>query len=135
MSLPELIYLANVIGSLNFLIDFVCILLIIYICWGLVNNAAVHLMDDYDGEDRLRKRIKLTVPVTVYVVFAVLSVLTPSDRVVYAMAGAHVVQNVANNERVQNISEDLLVLIEQKLEEQLEQPQQPEQTSEQPAAQ
>jgi hypothetical protein len=51
------------------------------------------------------------------------------------MAGAHVVQNVANNERVQNISEDLLVLIEQKLEEQLEQPQQPEQTSEQPAAQ
>ena len=79
----------------------------------------------YDTEDELNNQLKIksiltkgvkwTIPLTV--IFALLSVLLPTERTVYLMTAAYATQTIAQNDRVQKIGSDVLEVVEKKLSE------------------
>ena len=63
----------------------------------------------------LTKSIKWTIPFAV--IFALISVLLPTERTVYLMTAAYATQTIAQNDRVQKIGSDVLEVVEKKLSE------------------
>ena len=63
----------------------------------------------------LTKSVKWTIPLTI--IFALLSVLLPTERTVYLMTAAYATQTIAQNDRVQKIGSDVLEVVEKKLSE------------------
>ena len=63
----------------------------------------------------LTKSIKWTIPFAI--IFALLSVLLPTERTVYLMTAAYATQTIAQNDRVQKIGSDVLEVVEKKLSE------------------
>ena len=63
----------------------------------------------------LVKSAKWAIPFAV--IFALLSVLLPTERTVYLMTAAYATQTIAQNDRVQKIGNDVLEVVEKKLSE------------------
>lgn len=63
----------------------------------------------------LTKSVKLTIPFTI--IFALVSVLLPTERTVYLMTASYATQTIAQNDRVQKIGSDVLEVVEKKLSE------------------
>ena len=128
MELALLVYFASVVGTLSSLLGaFSFILLVISVVFVmalLTGNLGVK-QHSFETEDELShqlkikkiltKSIKWTIPLTI--IFALISVLLPTERTVYLMTAAYATQTIAQNDRVQKIGSDVLEVVEKKLSE------------------
>ena len=130
MELALLVYFASVVGAfsgllglLSFLLFSVSIAFVITLLIGDlgVKNYSYATATDQELENELKikkiliKSIKWTIPLTI--IFALLSVLLPTERTVYLMTAAYATQTIAQNDRVQKIGSDVLEVVEKKLSE------------------
>ena len=134
MELALLVYFASVVGTfsgllglLSFLLFSVSIAFVITLLVGDLGVKTLYGVKTRYGETEeelnnqlkiksiLIKSIKWTIPFTV--IFALLSVLLPTERTVYLMTAAYATQTIAQNDRVQKIGSDVLEVVEKKLSE------------------
>ncbi|WOZ15071.1 hypothetical protein GNVKYODX_CDS94 [Acinetobacter phage vB_AbaM_AB3P2] len=123
MKLAMLVYFASLSHGLCVFLFFLGIILTIVGAAATINRSITN--DVYDGyadyeiEKKQRadsafnstKKFLLIGPVVV-----ALSILIPSEKTIYIMAGAYATEQIASNERVQKIGSDVLQVIEGKLE-------------------
>ena len=126
MELALLVYFASVVGGVSTLLGISSAVLFlvstVFIITLLVGKLGVKEYS-YDTEEELEnglkikkvliKSIKLTIPFAV--IFALLSVLLPTERTVYLMTAAYATQTIAQNDRVQKIGSDVLEVVEKEL--------------------
>ena len=127
MELALLVYFASVVGSVStllcslaFILSSVSTAFIVILLFG---NLGVKQYEETEEElnnqlkikSILTKSVKWTIPFTV--IFALLSVLLPTERTVYLMTAAYATQTIAQNDRVQKIGSDVLEVVEKKLSE------------------
>ena len=128
MELALLVYFASVVGSISTLLGMSSAVLFAvstaFIVTLLFGNLGVkqYSYDTDQGLDNelkikniLVKSVKWTIPFAV--IFALLSVLLPTERTVYLMTAAYATQTIAQNDRVQKIGSDVLEVVEKKLSE------------------
>ena len=128
MELALLVYFASVVGTFSALLGiFSFILLVISVAFAitlLIGDLGIkkrygeteeELNNQLKIKSTLTKSIKWTIPLTI--VFALLSVLLPTERTVYLMTAAYATQTIAQNDRVQKIGSDVLEVVEKKLNE------------------
>ena len=128
MELVLLVYFASVVGTFSALLGLLSFLLfsvsMVFTITLLAGNLGVKQYS-FEIEDKLNhqlkiksiltKSIKWTIPLTI--IFAILSVLLPTERTVYLMTAAYATQTIAQNDRVQKIGSDVLQVVEKKLSE------------------
>ena len=128
MELALLVYFASVVGTLSGFLGLLSFLLfsvsVVFVITLLAGNLGVKQYG-FETEDKLNhqlkikkilvKSVKWTIPLTV--IFALLSVLLPTERTVYLMTAAYATQTIAQNDRVQKIGSDVLEVVENKLSE------------------
>ena len=128
MELALLVYFASVVGTFSGLLGLLSFLLfsvsIAFVITLLTGDLGVKKRYGETGEELnnqlkiksiLTKSIKWTIPLTI--IFALLSVLLPTERTVYLMTAAYATQTIAQNDRVQKIGSDVLEVVEKKLSE------------------
>ena len=128
MELALLVYFASVVGTFSGLLGLLSFLLfsvsIAFVITLLVGDLGVkkrygeteeELNNQLKIKSILTKSIKWTIPLTI--IFALLSVLLPTERTVYLMTAAYATQTIAQNDRVQKIGSDVLEVVEKKLSE------------------
>ena len=128
MELALLVYFASVVGTfsgllglLSFLLFSVSIAFVITLLTGDLGikkrygETEEELNNQLKIKSILTKSVKWTIPLTV--IFALLSVLLPTERTVYLMTAAYATQTIAQNDRVQKIGSDVLEVVEKKLSE------------------
>ena len=128
MELALLVYFASVVESVSTLLGLLAFILLsvstAFIVTLLIGNLGVKEYS-YDTEEELEnelkikailtKSVKWTIPLTI--IFALFSVLLPTERTVYLMTAAYATQTIAQNDRVQKIGSDVLEVVEKKLSE------------------
>lgn len=128
MELALLVYFASVVGTFSTLLWlFSFVLLVISVAFVITlltgdlgiktryGETEEMLSSQLRIKSTLTKSVKLTIPFAV--VFALLSVLLPTERTVYLMTAAYATQTIAQNDRVQKIGSDVLEVVEKKLSE------------------
>ena len=128
MELALLVYFASVVGAfsgllglLSFLLFSVSIAFVITLLIGDlgVKNYSYATNQELENELKIKKilikSVKWTIPLTI--IFALLSVLLPTERTVYLMTAAYATQTIAQNDRVQKIGSDVLEVVEKELSE------------------
>ena len=128
MELALLVYFASVVGSISNLLwlssFMLCSVSTAFIVALLVGDLGIkkrygeteeELNNQLKIKSILTKSIKWTIPLTI--IFALLSVLLPTERAVYLMTAAYATQTIAQNDRVQKIGSDVLEVVEKKLSE------------------
>ena len=123
-----MVYFASVVGTFSGLLGLLSFLLfsvsIAFVITLLIGDLGVkkrygeteeELNNQLKIKSILTKSIKWTIPFTV--IFALLSVLLPTERTVYLMTAAYATQTIAQNDRVQKIGSDVLEVVEKKLSE------------------
>ena len=128
MELALLVYFASVVGTFSGLLGLLSFLLfsvsIAFAITLLVGDLGVkkryeETEDELNNQLKIKsiltKSIKWTIPLTI--IFALLSVLLPTERTVYLMTAAYATQTIAQNDRVQKIGSDVLEVVEKKLSE------------------
>jgi hypothetical protein len=128
MELALLVYFASVVGTFSNLLGlFSFVLLIISIVFVIILLAGNLGVNEYGYETEnklnhqlkiksiLTKSVKWTIPFTI--IFALISVLLPTERTVYLMTAAYATQTIAKNDRVQKIGSNVLEVVEKKLSE------------------
>ena len=128
MELALLVYFASVVGTFSGLLGLLSFLLfsvsIAFVITLLIGDLGVKKYDyatDQELENELKikkiliKSVKWTIPLTI--IFALLSVLLPTERTVYLMTAAYATQTIAQNDRVQKIGSDVLEVVEKELSE------------------
>ena len=128
MELALLVYFASVVGSIStllwlssFLVFCVSTAFIITLLFGNlgVKQYRDETEDELENELKIKKilvmSVKWTIPLTI--IFALFSVLLPTERTVYLMTAAYATQTIAQNDRVQKIGSDVLEVVEKKLSE------------------
>lgn len=123
MKLALLVYLANVSEGISVLFGLLGVACIISFGFALVNKWCV--FDVYDGNSEQhsneRKKAKASLDSTskfalIGGLMILLAVLIPSEKTIYIMAGAYATEQIATNDRVQKIGNDVLEVIESKLD-------------------
>lgn len=128
MELALLVYFASVVGTFSGLLGLLSFLLfsvsVVFVSTLLAGNLGVKQYS-FETEDKLNhqlkikkiltKSVKWTIPFTI--IFALISVLLPTERTVYLMTAAYATQTIAQNDRVQKIGSDVLEVVENKLSE------------------
>ena len=128
MELALLVYFASVVGVFSGLLGLLSFLLfsvsIAFVITLLVGDLGIkkrygeteeELNNQLKIKSILTKSVKWTIPLTI--IFALLSVLLPTERTVYLMTAAYATQTIAQNDRVQKIGSDVLEVVEKKLSE------------------
>ena len=128
MELALLVYFASVVGSISTLLGMSSAVLfavstafIITLLFGNLGVKRYSYDTDQELENELKikkiliKSVKWTIPFAV--IFALISVLLPTERTVYLMTAAYATQTIAQNDRVQKIGGDVLEVVEKKLSE------------------
>ena len=128
MELALLVYFASVVGTfsellclLSFLLFSVSIVFAITLLTGDLGiktrygETEEELNNQLKIKSILTKSVKWTIPLTI--IFALISVLLPTERTVYLMTAAYATQTIAQNDRVQKIGSDVLEVVEKKLSE------------------
>ena len=128
MELALLVYFASVVGTLSGLLGLLSFLLFsvstAFVITLLVGDLGIkkrygeteeELNNQLKIKSILTKSVKWTIPLTI--IFALLSVLLPTERTVYLMTAAYATQTIAQNDRVQKIGSDVLEVVEKKLSE------------------
>ena len=119
MELALLVYFASVVGTfsgllglLSFILFSVSTAFIVTLLMGDLGVKKYNYATDQELENELKikkiliKSVKWTIPLTI--IFALLSVLLPTERTVYLMTAAYATQTIAQNDRVQKIGSDVL---------------------------
>lgn len=128
MELALLVYFASIVDSVSTLLGLSSFVLFCistaFVITLLAGNLGVNKYG-YDTDQELEnemkiksiltKNIKWTIPFAV--IFALISVLLPTERTVYLMTAAYATQTIAQNDRVQKIGGDVLEVVEKKLSE------------------
>jgi len=107
MSYALIIYLMDVIGNIDVtlgLLLFLCIIMAVFVG---VNYFV-------DGNERCGKWFKSLIGVVC--VCSILLVLIPSNKTMYAMVGASVAQKIIEDPRSKEISDKVLLIVNQKLD-------------------
>ena len=124
MKLAMLVYFASLSKGICAILLLAGIILVGVSIWAIVERSITN--DVYDDDDDYdvgkRNRANSTVAATkkfllVGPILIVLSILIPSEKTIYIMAGAYATEQIASNERVQKIGSDVLAVIENKLSE------------------
>ena len=128
MELALLVYFASVVGTFSGLLGLLSFLLfsvsIAFVITLLIGDLGIkkrygeteeELNNQLKIKSILTKSVKWTIPLTI--IFALLSVLLPTERTVYLMTAAYATQTIAQNDRVQKIGSDVLEVVEKKLSE------------------
>ena len=128
MELALLVYFASVVGTFSGLLGLLSFLLfsvsIAFVITLLVGDLGIkkrygeteeELNNQLKIKSILTKSIKWTIPLTI--IFALLSVLLPTERTVYLMTAAYATQTIAQSDRVQKIGSNVLEVVEKKLSE------------------
>ena len=128
MELALLVYFASVVGTFSGLLGLLSFLLfsvsIAFVITLLIGDLGIkkrygeteeELNNQLKIKSILTKSIKWAIPLTI--IFALLSVLLPTERTVYLMTAAYATQTIAQNDRVQKIGSDVLEVVEKKLSE------------------
>lgn len=128
MELALLVYFASVVGSISTLLGMSSAVLfavstafIVTLLFGNLGVKQYSYDTDQELDNELKiknilvKSVKWTIPLTI--IFALLSVLLPTERTVYLMTAAYATQTIAQNDRVQKIGSDVLEVVEKKLSE------------------
>lgn len=128
MELALLVYFASVVGSISTLLGMSSAVLFAvstaFIITLLFGNLGVkqyrdETQDELENELKIKnilvKSTKWVIPFAV--IFALISVLLPTERTVYLMTAAYATQTIAQNDRVQKIGSDVLEVVENKLSE------------------
>ena len=128
MELALLVYFASIVGSVSTLLGMSSAVLFLvstaFIIVLLAGNLGVkkyscdtdqELENEMKIKSILTKNIKWTIHLTI--IFALLSVLLPTERTVYLMTASYATQTIAQNDRVQKIGSDVLEVVENKLSE------------------
>ena len=128
MELALLVYFVSVVGTFSELLGLLSLLLfsvsIAFAITLLIGDLGVNkgygeteeeLNNQLKIKSILTKSIKWTIPLTI--IFALLSVLLPTERTVYLMTASYATQTIAQNDRVQKIGSDVLEVVEKKLSE------------------
>ena len=128
MELALLVYFASVVGSIStllgnssFILFCISTAFIVALTVGEFGVKKYNYATDQELENELKiksiltKSVKWTIPLTI--IFALLSVLLPTERTVYLMTAAYATQTIAQNDRVQKIGSDVLEVVEKKLSE------------------
>lgn len=128
MKLALLVYFASVVGTFSALLGLLSFLLFsvstAFIVTLLVGDLGIkkrygeteeELNNQLKIKSILTKSVKWTIPLTI--IFALLSILLPTERTVYLMTAAYATQTIAQNDRVQKIGSDVLEVVEKKLSE------------------
>ena len=126
MELALLVYFASVVGTFSGLLGLLSFLLfsvsIAFVITLLIGDLGIkkrygeteeELNNQLKIKSILTKSVKWTIPLTT--IFALLSVLLPTERTVYLMTAAYATQTIAQNDRVQKIGSDVLEVVEKKL--------------------
>lgn len=116
MTLTFLIYLAATVGKLSDLLGLV-------VTFGLISILIIPILiilgvtgDPYSNES-FPWPIYHKKAIILFSLIIVTNVFLPSKQTMYLMVAAYATEQVVTNERVQNVSDDLLELIEMKLQE------------------
>ena len=128
MELALLVYFASVVGSISTFLIILAIMLfcisVAFVITLLTGNLGIktrygeteeEIKNQLKIKSTLTKSVKWTIPLTI--IFALLSVLLPTERTVYLMTAAYATQTIAQNDRVQKIGNDVLEVVEKKLNE------------------
>lgn len=128
MELALLVYFASVVGTFSGLLGILSfILLLISIVFAVtlltgelgIKTRYSETEDELNSQLKIKsiltKSVKWTIPLTI--IFALISVLLPTERAVYLMTAAYATQTIAQNDRVQKIGSDVLEVVEKKLSE------------------
>ena len=128
MELALLVYFASVVGSVSTLLDSLAFILssvstafIVTLLFGDLGiktryeETEEELNNQLKIKNILTKSIKWTIPLTI--IFALFSVLLPTERTVYLLTAAYATQTIAQNDRVQKIGSDVLEVVEKELSE------------------
>ena len=128
MELALLVWFASVVGTfsgllclLSFLLFSVSMVFAITLLTGDLGiktrygETEEELNNQLKIKSTLTKSVKWTIPFAV--IFALLSVLLPTERTVYLMTAAYATQTIAQNDRVQKIGSDVLEVVENRLSE------------------
>lgn len=124
-----LVYLASVIDGLNVAFRGLTVLSVIglvisSVIWGVVASAPKRDFDNDENEkqqwvDFFNTGVKRFLIATV--VFVPLAILTPSSKTIYMMIGAHYGEEAVTSEKVQQMGEKGLKLLDQKMDKRLQQ--------------
>lgn len=114
MELALLVYFASVVGSISTLLWLSSFILLsvstAFIVTLLMGDLGIKkrygetdevLSNQLKIKSTLTKSVKWTIPLTI--IFALLSVLVPTERTVYLMTAAYATQTIAQNDRVQRL--------------------------------
>lgn len=126
MELALLVYFASVVGTFSgllglfayvlFCISVACVITLLASNIG-VKKRYGETEEEFSHQLKIKsilnKSVKWTIPLTI--IFALLSVLLPTERTVYLMTAAYATQTIAQNDRVQKIGSDVLEVVEKKL--------------------
>ena len=113
MELALLVYFASVVGSVSTLLGTSSVVLFLVSTAFIITLLTVDI--GLNIKSILIKSVKWTIPLTI--IFALLSVLLPTERTVYLMTAAYTTQTIAQNDRVQKIGSDVLEVVEKELSE------------------
>ena len=109
MDLITVIYLADVVNSVSFLLAMIATFSFIISC-----VVGLYILNG-DGESP--KRYFVTLIFSIVVSFITIAI--PSKQAIYMMAGAKVVQDISKDPRTQNTLDKIYKIIDNKLDEQL----------------
>lgn len=123
MKLAMLVYFASLSTGLCAFLMIVGLALIFVFGMVLINRSITNDVYDHDADYAVKKRNQANSAFNSVKKFGLigpmliaLSILIPSEKTIYIMAGAYATEQIASNERVQKIGSDVLQVIEGKLE-------------------
>jgi len=138
MKLALLVYLANISHGVSAILGFFALLTFSFVLMaGLFVLISVkdfeflnkkHKSYSWESEDEIKehneqvpknrklfKRLMISLSIVCFL-SGLISILIPSEKTIYIMAGAYAIEQIATNDRVQKIGSDVLEVIENKLE-------------------
>lgn len=123
MKLAMLVYFASLSTGMCVFLMIVGLVLTAVFGTVLINRSITNDVYDHDADYAVKKRNQANSAFKSVKKFALigpaliaLSILIPSEKTIYIMAGAYATEQIASNERVQKIGSDVLQVIEGKLE-------------------
>lgn len=123
MKLAMLVYFASLSNGICAFLMIVGLVLIAVFGVVLINRSITNDLYDHDAGYAVKERNKANSAFNAVKKFGLigpaliaLSILIPSEKTIYIMAGAYATEQIASNERVQKIGSDVLQVIEGKLE-------------------
>lgn len=123
MKLAMLVYFASLSKGLCAILLLAGCILVGVSIWVIIDRSITNDVYDDDNDYDIGKRDRANSAVAatkkfllVGPILIVLSILIPSEKTIYIMAGAYATEQIASNERVQKIGSDVLQVIEGKLE-------------------